>query len=393
MRRRQFLFARRTRSALAWSLLSFIALQLGLSYLMSRPLPELRDPEYGYKFKALRQRLQASAGQPLFLLLGSSRTDVDLIPEVMAAADTGAPQQPLLFNFSMTGCGPIQELIALRRLLAAGIRPDGVIIEVLPPLLHQAEGWGEVKWLRVPRLGWEEVGLVKRYTVDAFPLADWLQSTLLPCYGHRFAIMSYVAPGWLSYENRLDGWTSINQSGWVPFTRDPVTPQRRQKALKAARRNYELSLAQFHVTANADHAVRDLLRLCRRNDIRAMLVLLPEGTTFQSWYPEGARQEIDDYLRRLSAELSVPLVDMRSWMPESDFIDSHHLLPGPAAEFSARFGREVLPSFRQGVKASRDSDPQKLPDPSKRYEPITLDYRIPVPNAKPWIVGKPAGDF
>src|ERR1700758_3601929 len=94
MRRRQFLLSRRTRTALAWSLLSFITLQLGLSYLMSRPLPELRDPEYGYKFKALRQRLQASAGQPLFLLLGSSRTDVDLIPEVMAAADTGAPQQP-----------------------------------------------------------------------------------------------------------------------------------------------------------------------------------------------------------------------------------------------------------------------------------------------------------
>ena len=393
MRRRQFLFSRRTRTALAWSLLSFITLQLGLSYLMSRPLPELRDPEYGYKFKALRQRLQASAGQPLFLLLGSSRTDVDLIPEVMAAADTGAPQQPLLFNFSMTGCGPIQELIALRRLLAAGIRPDGVIIEVLPPLLHQAEGWGEVKWLRVPRLGWDEVALVKRYTVDVFPMADWLQSTLLPCYGHRFAIMSYVAPGWLSYENRLDGWTSINQSGWVPFTRDPVTPQRRKKALKAARRNYELSLSQFHVTANADHAVRDLLRLCRRNGIHAMLVLLPEGTTFQGWYPEGARQEIDDYLGRLSAELSVPLVDTRSWMPERDFIDSHHLLPGPAAEFSARFGREVLPSFRQGVSATSNPGPKKLPEPSKSYEPITLQNRIPVPSTKPWIVSKPAGDF
>ena len=64
-----------------------------------------------------------------------------------------------------------------------------------------------------------------------------------------------------------------------------------------------------------DHALRDLLRLCRRERIQAMLVLLPEGPTFQSWYAPGARVEIDDYLAGLSAELSVPLVDMRSCFP------------------------------------------------------------------------------
>ena len=357
------LFSKRTRAALVWGLACFIALQAGLTYLMSRPLPELRDPEYGYKFKALRRCLNDPAERPLILLLGSSRTDVDLIPEIIAGADTGAERQPLIFNFSMTGCGPIQELLALKRLLAAGIRPDGVVIEVLPPLLHQSEGWGEVKWLRVARLSLEEVGLVKRYTVDAFPLDDWLEATLLPCFGHRFAIMSYVAPGWLSYEARLDGWTSINQSGWIPFTRDPITPERCKRALKAARGNYELSLSQFHVTANADHALRDLLRLCRRERIQAMLALLPEGPTFQSWYPPGARVEIDHYLAGLSAELSVPLADMRSWMPECAFIDSHHLLPEPAAAFSARFGREVLPSFSQGLKTNRNPRPRLLSEP------------------------------
>src|SRR5439155_24598779 len=44
--------------------------------------------------------------------------------------------RPILpFNYSHTGAGPLLELVTVRRLLDAGIRPDWLVIEVMPAYL------------------------------------------------------------------------------------------------------------------------------------------------------------------------------------------------------------------------------------------------------------------
>ena len=43
----------------------------------------------------------------------------------------------MLFNFGMVGAGPLVELVVLRRLLAEGVRPDLLLVEVLPPLFNR----------------------------------------------------------------------------------------------------------------------------------------------------------------------------------------------------------------------------------------------------------------
>jgi hypothetical protein len=125
-----------------------------------------------------------------------------------------------------------------------------------------------------------------------------------------------------------------------PHTILDATGQRR--ALEFARRQYGAVLDHFHITAVADRALRELLALCREQGIAAMLVLMPEGTEFQSWYGPGARAEIDAYLASVSRDYHIPLVDARSWLPDNAFFDSHHLHPDGATAFTQHFAREML---------------------------------------------------
>ena len=135
------------RKALVCGLAVFTALQLGLAIRMDRRQPDLRDPEYGYKLLLLRERLATEPNRPLMLLVGSSRVALGLSPETLATCLPAGQDSPIIFNFAMNGSGPLLERMLLRRLLAAGIHPRWLILEVLPPLLHQEAPWCEPEWL------------------------------------------------------------------------------------------------------------------------------------------------------------------------------------------------------------------------------------------------------
>jgi hypothetical protein len=51
-------------------------------------------------------------------------------------------------------------------------------------------------------------------------------------------------------------------------------------------------------------------------------------------------------VRRLARELSVPLVDARTWIDDDGFSDGHHALPSGADQYTERFAREVLGRYR-----------------------------------------------
>src|SRR5207245_10521870 len=89
-------------------------------------------------------------------------------------------------------------------------------------------------------------------------------------------------------------------------------------------------------------ALRDMLDVCHRRHIQAMLLLMPEEAAFQNWYPGEARQQIDRYLAGLSLHYGAPVIDGRGWGAPTSFADGHHLLPGPAVDFTKRLAGEVL---------------------------------------------------
>jgi hypothetical protein len=337
------------RSALAWGLFSFACFQAALAVVMERQQPQLRDPEFGYKLSRLRDRLAEEPGRQLCLVLGSSRAGLGFRPDALRAFPPSLGNQPLVFNAALTGAGPMMELLCLRRVLRAGIRPDRVILEVLPPILHENGPWAEMRWVPIDRLGWEDVQLLSRYhDRPALLWQQWIVSRLTCWFSNRFGVMSYYAPGWLPWDCRQDGWLGMDGFGWLPYTRTAVDAEEYQRGVDYARRQYAPAFVNYHISEKPDRALRELLELCRREQIYVLLLLMPEGSLFQSWYSHGTRAEVDAYLASLCRRYGVPLVDARSWMEDTAFFDSHHLLPAGATAFTERFAREVLPLLGPG---------------------------------------------
>jgi hypothetical protein len=136
--------------------------------------------------------------------------------------------------------------------------------------------------------------------------------------------------------------------GWKPFTRGWTAAQRAVQ-LDIARRTYSWLLDEFRIQSINDCLYRDMLRECRERGIRAALFVMPESPRFRSWYPPGVRDQINDYLGKLSREFAVPIFDASAWIDDEEaFMDGHHLLGVAAEPFSARFGRECVAPWVRG---------------------------------------------
>ncbi len=349
--------------ALVWGLLFFACLQLGLDAAMERWRPELRDLEYGAKRSRLRARRRENPGRPLLLVLGSSRTNLgfrpDALPELPAVAppDGGPARPPLVFNFSLMGSGPVLELLCLNRLLAEGVRPDWVLLESWPPHWNQEGERAEVFRIAVTRLAWGDLDVVRRYHPRPDLLCQsWYLSRLAPWSSNRFQLLTRYARDWLPREPRRDDqWNKINPWGWLPYQGSLEPGEVRRRAVRV-RDSFQPVLRDFHISPVADRALREVLALCRQQGIRAAILFMPETREFQSWYPPGARDKADRYLRGLSVEYGASFIDAHDWIADEEFADGFHLLPSGAAAFTRRFGEEELQRFLRG-------DPRVTPSP------------------------------
>src|SRR5437899_2476061 len=117
MRNRRRTFAGGCRVVLAWSGLCYLIFQAALIVVTDTCLPELRDPEYGHKLSRLRERLAEEPGHELIVILGSSRAGYGFRPEALRDRRTPDCVAPIVFNFGLTGAGPILEFVCLQRLL------------------------------------------------------------------------------------------------------------------------------------------------------------------------------------------------------------------------------------------------------------------------------------
>lgn len=331
------------RAALAWAAVCFGLVQLVLTLTMDHVDVELRDPFWGRKLALLRQRLAQEPDRPLLLVLGSSRTALGLKPDFAPLPSLG--ERPIVFNFGMTGAGPIQELLFLRRLLEEGILPERILIEIHPLLLHEDAGFGELTALAPTRLGWHDLPMLADYVYDRRDLyRRWWRARLAACWSHRVSIQMRWLPRWLDPKcqfdqrvlNRLDG------DGWAPSELATVTPELYEQLARTAVGVYEPAFADFHITERPSRAINEMLTLCRAEGIETALFLMPEASQFRAGYSAAARQQIDVYLTDVSRGYDVPVFDLTYACPDASFVDSHHLLPAGAERFSRRFARDVL---------------------------------------------------
>lgn len=330
----------RARSAVTWCVIAFLLSQLSLAVVLERWRPELRDPEYGHKLNLLRRQIARTPHRPLLVALGSSRTLNGLRPERLD------PSGPLVFNFGLTRHGPVQQMLALDRLLRDGIRPDAVTIEVLP--LALAQGAQELDPTPAFRHTWGDVRYLHAhgYRPAAYAL-DWLEARALPCYANRFALMSRIEANWVPWAERQDFiWSHIDECGWLEAPA-PRSEAEAQSNRERTMRDDGPQMRRFRIAPDSDRALRLTLDRCRDEQIAAAIVLMPEATWFRAFYAGNGDRQLRDYSAGLGRDFGVPLIDARAWCADGDFRDGHHLLAEGVQRFTARFRCEVFNSLLQ----------------------------------------------
>lgn len=326
----------------------FVLLQLGLALVIEGGLTEWRDPHYECRLHRLQHQLRAAPRRPfLVVALGSSRTSMGLCGLKASQYLSAQLRRPVLvMNFGVIGGGPITELLTWRRLREDGIRPDLLLVEVLPPALNamvHSEELGEVR-LPTDRLRWQDLAFIERYSDERRSLQqEWRRGWPLAWYTHRVALLSALAPVLLPQAHRLTPRQNLDDSGSIRDLESSWPYKDRQQATEIAFQQYAPCLSLFRLGGPSCAALQELLFSAGRDGIATALVLMPEGPLFRSWYPPSVRDQIDRWLAGVVQQHGTPLLDTRAWLPESAFWDSHHLRPDRAVEYTRRLSEELLP--------------------------------------------------
>jgi hypothetical protein len=308
--------------------LAAAAANLGLGQAAERSV-RLRDPLFGDKLAKLKPRL--TGGRPLTMMLGSSRTGLAFHGR-RAEGGVGG----VAFNFGVPATGPVTHLVYLQRLLAAGVRPARLFVEVLPAMLHHDGGPPrESLWLFADRLTGPECDTVVRF---GFPPAAtyrrWRESVLVPWYALRFQLLSRVSPSWLPWPMRFDWSRGADAWGWGSLVNQNPTAAERDTAFEQAAREYAGILAGYTPGGPAAAALQEVTRVCAREGVPVRLVLMPESPRFRAMEGPG-------FSDRLRAALPSGPIDARDWLPEAAFNDGHHTLVAGAEAFTDRLLREA----------------------------------------------------
>ena len=337
--------SKRSSRALAWTVLWFVAAQLAIRTGI-HVRPELADREFGRKLIELRRMRADAPGRPLVLMLGSSRVATGFRPGCVPriGAESEPEKAPLLFNFAQVGSGPEMALLSLHRLLALKIRPDWVLVEFWPPTWTTQRSLKEFsEQINIAALDWNSVRLLGEYVARPRRLTrDWLAAQWVPLYTNRDLLLHRLASSLTLTRGEDDRrCRDLDRFGWWSPTR-AVDRDEHQRLVERYRKFYTPRLRNLHVERTPDRALRSLLELCRREGIRASLVVLPEGSEFRRLYPPEALREVSAYLTRIERECGVPVIDARRWVGDDGFIDGHHLLPTGATVFTRMLAGEVL---------------------------------------------------
>jgi hypothetical protein len=343
------------RAALTWGLVWTTTAQAVLIAFLEWRHPEFLDPKYGCRMLALRALREEHKERQLMLVLGSSRAEQGFRPSLLTCHPAAPARVPLLalrdgnpgplfYNMARGGSSPLLYLVTLRRLLADGIHPDVLLVEIFPPALCEEED-GPVIYKPTLR----DLPLLRRYPTHGRTWAFWLQDRLLLWYKYRSGFLAWAAPQLLPPQARWGEHLWDYQGGEWRIIGRSLSPQQRRRLTDDAHHRYAHALSHFRIAADADRALRELLEICQRQRIAVVLFVMPEAHEFRSWYPPRARRQLSDYLTALREEYGTPVIDARCWIDDGEFSDGHHLLSRGAAAFTRHFAGEVLSSLDQGT--------------------------------------------
>lgn len=335
----------RARTSLACGALAFAAVQLGFFVCAPWWHP---DAEFAAHLDVLRQRLKEEPDRPLVLVVGCSRCDFGFQPEKLAQTWSRDPAHPLIFNFSHLGAGPVLNLLQVRRLLQAGIRPRQIVLEIMPAFL--VNEWKSIYEYRAQA---GELLLLHRCRGDWCFLASFCKRRLWPWHQNRRELLNRLNPHWTGPGE--DERVPLGPLGNYLGLSASVSEDYRVKILHETYDLYHPSLRQFVVAESSRRAVCETADLCRAEGIELTLLLTPEGSDFRSWYSAESVAAVEQFCAELNRDYGLRLIDARRWLPDEEFVDSHHMLSAGADRFTRRLGKrlEAIHLARSGGSAVR----------------------------------------
>lgn len=335
-----------------------ILMQAGLLAVIEGWNPILADAEFGIRLESMRTlRLQHPQRKSL-VVLGSSRIGNGFDTDYATARSfiEDGRDSPVVVNMSMTGGTSVWQYLALRRLIDHGLKPDAVIIEILPMTLVSDSQYFRPDYHFPPhRLRWRDVLALSDVMPDQSNrhLLEWLTNNVVfPWNTHRFSLVDLFLPAWqvdqLSTQSRPRMWRHIiSPTGWIPFSVDVPTPEQRREAEDVARKAYGDYGEATELCRRAQTVYRAMFACCRDHGIKvSAVVLMPESEMFRGLYGRRLLEHIRQFVDAISREAGIPVVDARDWIPADRFWDGHHLLTSGARMFTDRMCTEIL-GFRR----------------------------------------------
>lgn len=342
---------RRARAAVLWAILIFVGSQAALELAIELRWPGLRDEFCHQKLVQLEERFAAAPPDAAkVVMLGTSAAYCDLQSERLEQRlEERWGREVAVYNFGIPGSSALMELVALKRLLAAGVRPDYVLIEVLSPFLSGCPPLDPERF-SPPRFSLAELSLVRRYTAY-YSRVRWWDGRLAPCYSHRWEILRLVAPAFAVADAWTQGIGPFDSAGAGRLPDAARSEVRFRQGLEMTERSYGAYRNRFRRDAPFCRILDEILKLCRAEGICASLVLMPEASEVREWYDGAVKREMLAFLGELGRQHKATVVDAHGWIDDGGFLDGIHLVESGADQFTHDLASQAFgsPSVRTEI--------------------------------------------
>jgi hypothetical protein len=337
------LHPRRCRANLLWFGLSLLAAFIALDVVVDH-WPRLYDPEFGTRLELLQRQIAAAPDRPVLVFVGSSRVGLGFHPEQMPEVRDADGRPVLAFNCSHLAAGPVMNLVQVKRLLRAGIRPRWVVVELAPFILPD-----ECTSTPTTFSCASDLPTLFRYIRASKVATVYVRGRLNPWYKHRQVLVEEYAHPLARSRQGFEG-VRINALGGDNFwyhseTLPPEEVCRRTRRVLDEDRD---RMQHFLIAPAADRATHELLRLCRDEGIEVAVLLMPESTAYRALYSPQTERTVSRYVQALERTWQVPVIDARSWVSDEGFSDCNHMFRAAALPFTRRLAAEVLQPLADG---------------------------------------------
>lgn len=343
--------APRGRGVLLSAGIAFATMQLAAGVALDYGWPQVRFPVF---YQSLA-RIDAWQRSPNVVLLGSSRTGHLLgeaeVNRVMRDV-TGEPDIDC-YNACVLGGDVVVAERMFHKLLARGVAPRQVLIEVTPEQVCRRNGW--LRQYHFMLLRWDDVPAYLTELVRTHDLPRFIGVRCVPLFYYRDPLRKEIARQTAALWTAAPGQRVTPPPHGERTTRgDPAKWQRLIAADLAhgtadsgrttMRDIHDLPrwFRDYAIGGNSAAALERLLGLCRVRGIEPILYSPPLSSAHRGFYTPAIEAAFQAYMAEVTQRHSCRYVDYRTLLADSFFIDHHHGGPKAMPLFSRTMALEVL---------------------------------------------------